>query len=430
MKQIKFLRIMLAILVMASFALTSCTKEGPTGPAGKDGVDGVDGANGSDGLPGVDATAVCITCHTTVNMNAKQSEYQFSKHFTGNTSARFGKYCARCHTSEGYLEVTSNGQPSVRNDIANATRINCTTCHKHGGFDFENSADTVSMIMRVVDPVTLVYNSESVDFGALNNTCVTCHQIRGTTTPKVSDTTGTADPNYVQLAFFPLDNALEGTTVQYKVGQSYSVHDGNQANLFKGIYGYEYVGKTYTKEWIHSDNNCTTCHMNELNADGTRGGHTLLVNEEKCMDCHGQDVIGNIQTEVDFLRVQLGEALVAKKLFRKQTNSEGVVSYSAVNSHDYYGNLFPTTETSQRFGVSLTSSNTVDPKTGLVVYNSIVKPDVDVSWSTRIGREWTYGELGAAYNYGYINSELSKGVHNPTYAKQLLQTSIEYLNAH
>ena len=148
------------------------------------------------------------------------------------------------------------------------------------------------------------------------------------------------------------------------------------------------------------------------------------------MDCHGQDVIANIQTEVDFLRVQLGEALVAKKLFRKQTNSEGVVSYSAVNSHDYYGNLFPTTETSQRFGVSLTSSNTVDPKTGLVVYNSIVKPDVDVSWSTRIGREWTYGELGAAYNYGYINSELSKGVHNPTYAKQLLQTSIEYLNAH
>jgi hypothetical protein len=430
MKQFNFLRFMLALLVMASFALTSCTKEGPAGPAGKDGVDGTDGLNGSDGTDGVAGTASCLVCHTKVNMDAKQAEYQLSKHFTGNTSARFGKYCARCHTSEGYLEVTGNGALGVMNDIPNATRINCTTCHKHTGFDFENSADTVSLIMRVTDPVTLVYNSESVDFGALNNTCVTCHQIRGMTTPKVSDTTGTPDPTFVQLPYFPLDNALENTAVQFKVGQSFSVHDGNQANLFKGIYGYEFAGKSYTSTWTHSDNNCVTCHMNELSADGTRGGHTLLVNEEKCAECHGADIIAQIQDEVDFLRVQLGEALVAKKLFKKATNNEGIVSYSAVQSHDYYGNLFPTTATSTRFGVSLTNSNTVDPKTGLVVYNSIVKADVDAAWATRIGRDWTYGELGAAYNYGYINSELSKGIHNPTYAKQLLQTSIEYLNAH
>ncbi|MBK8062628.1 MAG: hypothetical protein IPK33_33365 [Gemmatimonadetes bacterium] len=46
----------------------------------------------------------------------------------------------------------------------------------------------------------------------------------------------------------------------------------------------------------------------------------------------------------------------------------------------------------------------------------------DASWATRIGRPWKYGELGAAYNYGYINSELSLGVHNPVYAMQLLQS--------
>ena len=54
---------------------------------------------------------------------------------------------------------------------------------------------------------------------------------------------------------------------------------------------------------------------------------------------------------------------------------------------------------------------------------------VDPDFAKRIGREWKYGELGAAYNYGYINSELSKGVHNPQYAKQLLQGSIDWLNA-
>jgi hypothetical protein len=430
MKQFNFLRMMLAILVVASFAMASCTKEGP---AGKDGKDGKDGVDGSDGLPGVDATAVCMTCHTAANMDAKQAQYQFSKHFTGNTSARNGKYCARCHTHEGYLEVTDNGQAVVRNDIENSTRINCTTCHKHGGFDFENSADTVSMIMRVTDPVTMVYNDSIVDYGALNNTCATCHQIRGTTTPKVSDTTGTVDPEYVQLAHFPLDNNEDvNKAVQFKVGQSISVHDGNQFNLFKGQYGYEYPGKTYTREWVHSDNDCVTCHMNELNADGTKGGHTLLVNEDKCKECHGaSDPISTTQEDVDFLRVQLGEALVAKKLFKKTVNPDNnAVSYSAVNSHDYYGTLFPTTQTTQRFGVSLTNSNTVDPKTGLVVYNSIVKADVDAAWAQRIGRDWKYGELGAAYNYGFINSELSKGIHNPKYAKELLQNSIEYLGSY
>jgi len=54
---------------------------------------------------------------------------------------------------------------------------------------------------------------------------------------------------------------------------------------------------------------------------------------------------------------------------------------------------------------------------------------IDADYANRIGREWKYGELGAAYNYAYINCELSKGVHNPTYALQLLQNSIDWLNA-
>ncbi|MEQ1694062.1 MAG: hypothetical protein ABMA00_22420, partial [Gemmatimonas sp.] len=70
------------------------------------------------------------------------------------------------------------------------------------------------------------------------------------------------------------------------------------------------------------------------------------------------------------------------------------------------------------------------PTTGLVVYGNTVTMATDASWATRIGRPWKYGELGAAYNYGYINSELSKGVHNPVYAMQLLQKTIDWLNTH
>ena len=81
------------------------------------------------------------------------------------------------------------------------------------------------------------------------------------------------------------------------------------------------------------------------------------------------------------------------------------------------------------YATPLANANTVSPTTGLVVYGNTVTLATDASWATRIGRPWKYGELGAAFNYGYINSELSKGVHNPVYAMQLLQSSIDWLKA-
>ena len=66
----------------------------------------------------------------------------------------------------------------------------------------------------------------------------------------------------------------------------------------------------------------------------------------------------------------------------------------------------------------------------MVTYANNVTIAVDKDFALRIGREWKYGELGAAFNYGYINSELSRGVHNPTYALQVLQNSIDYLKAY
>jgi hypothetical protein len=81
--------------------------------------------------------------------------------------------------------------------------------------------------------------------------------------------------------------------------------------------------------------------------------------------------------------------------------------------------------------------NTVSASTGLVDYGSgTIKMAADntssastVGSADRLGRKWSYGELGAAYNYMFINSELSRGVHNPGYALKVLQSSIDWLNA-
>jgi hypothetical protein len=380
------------------------------------------------GPAGKNANDVCITCHTTANMDTKLAEYHLSKHYFGTSSARNTKYCARCHTNEGFQEITSNGKFVVAAEITDGTRITCQTCHKHRAFDF--TGDTVSMVLRTTTPIALNYdnNASTTDFGTINNLCCTCHQIRGATAVNYTDATGTVKP-FNQLPFFPLDNTLENTLVKYQVGESFAVHDGNQSNLFAGINGYEYAGKTYTRTWKHSANACTDCHMNEYNPDTKTGGHTLIVNEDACMACHGEDKLTPVRTQIDAKRIELAELLATRKIFKKSISNTGVVSYAAEPSHDFYGALFPNSQTSTIFATALNSANTVGPTSGTLVYANTVTLATDNDYANRLGREWKYGELGAAYNFGYITSELSLGVHNPTYALQLLQNSIDWLNA-
>ena len=400
---------LLLVLFAAGLLFTAC--EGPMGPAGKD------------------ANEVCLTCHNTPNQDAKLAEYHLSKHYFGTSSARNTKYCARCHTSEGFQEITGNGKFVVASEIPMGTRISCTTCHKHRAFDFAD--DTATFVLRTTTPIALNYNNNATttDFGLINNLCVTCHQIRGATAVNYTDGTG-AVKTFNQLPFFPLNNSKESTTVKYQVGQSFAVHDGNQSNLFAGINAYEYVGKNYTRIWKHSANACTDCHMNEYNADTQTGGHSLIVNKDACTTCHqGVDKLTPIQTSIDAKRIELAELLATRKVFKKSTNSSGVVSYAAEPSNDFYGVLFPNTQSPTIFATAFVSANTVGPTSGILVYANTITLAADNDYANRIGREWKYGELGAAYNYGYITSELSLGVHNPTYAMQVLQNSIDWLKA-
>jgi len=410
------------MIAATCFLFTSCTKEGPQGPAGPNGIDGTNGK---------DANSSCLVCHTTDNFATKLAEYKFSKHFYGTTSARNTKFCARCHTSEGFQQILGSGLFFPANDMPAANRIGCETCHAHSGFNF--SGDTAAMVLRVNTPVYLNYNNNKVatDFGQINNLCVNCHQTRGATALVYSDTTlnpKVINKSFNQLPYFPFVNTVDNDSVQFLTGRNFSVHDGNQSNLFAGINGYEYNGKTYTRTWKHSEFECVTCHMNTFNPADSTGGHSLRVNKEECTACHGSDKLSLVQAAVSAKIVELRDLLVAKKIFKKTTSGTGSVSYSAEPTHDFNGKLFGTVESNEKYATNVTN-NTVSATTGLVVYGIMLKYAKDTDFANRLGRSWKYGEMGAAYNYGYINSELSKGVHNPVYAMELLQNSIDWLNA-
>jgi hypothetical protein len=357
----------------------------------------------------------CESCHSPANQKAKSAQYRLSKHFSGTTSSRNGRYCARCHTNQGFQEIIANGTFNVSADMPNGMKINCKTCHSHSAFDM--SGDSTFLTLRTTSAVPLAYNkySKATDFGKVGNLCVTCHQIRG-----VSGATTT-------LPFFPFDYSISPSAeVQYRQGQSFSVHDGNQSNLFFGINGYEYPGQTYTRKWKHSDMNCTACHMNQYNPANETGGHTLKCNIDACTACHkGKDDLTPVVLSISAKLKELGDLLVARKIFNS--------SYNPVATHDYNGLLYDGTTTTVY--TSISANNTVSPTTGLVVYGTQLTTATDNAAiaANRIGRPWKWGELGAAYNYGYIKSEspsrTNYGVHNPVYALQLLQKSIDWLKA-
>ncbi len=357
----------------------------------------------------------CESCHNATNQKAKLEQYRGSKHFYGNTSSRNSKYCARCHTSQGFQEIISNGTFTVSADMPNGVKITCTTCHAHSTFDM--TGDTTSHALRNTSPVYLAYDkfSTATDFGKIDNLCSTCHQIRGATGPATT------------LAFFPFDySQLPTADVQYKQGQSFTVHDGNQSSLFFGIDGFEYPGKTYTRNWKHTDMACTQCHMNQYNPTNKTGGHTLKCNTEVCTSCHkGKDLLRPVVVSIQAKINELGDLLVARKILNKTLNP--------VPTHDYNGLLYDGTTTTVY--TSISGNNTVSPTNGQVIYGTQLTtgPDDAATAATRIGRPLKWGELGAAYNYSYIKSESPSrrnyGVHNPVYALQLLQTSIDWLKA-
>jgi hypothetical protein len=161
----------------------------------------------------------------------------------------------------------------------------------------------------------------------------------------------------------------------------------------------------------------------------------MIPNTAVCTKCHtpGLDHITTTQTTISAKLTELGDLLTARKIFKK-TGSGTSISYTAEATHDYNGKLLGVGNATDTFAIALTAFNTVSigpspSATDLITYQSYVSYKKDADFALRIGRTWKYGELGAAYNFGYINSELSLGVHNPTYALQVLQNSIDWLTA-
>lgn len=251
----KFQRIsffgMIAMAFML-FMVTSCTKEGPEGPAGDDGVDGVDGE---------DAVVSCLECHESTQIAVIQAEFNTSQHYSGDVAVAYAggrASCAECHSHDGFVEYTTNGD--VSGDISAPKAWNCGTCH-----GLHTNFDSTDYGFRINEPLTFLYDETvSYDFGDAN-LCAFCHQTRR------------AGPEADGDGNFEITSTHWGP------------HHGPQANLLIGVGFAEVDGSvSYSNEPYgpHSAFNCTDCHMGDYNADDNQGGHSFNANVKVCTDCH------------------------------------------------------------------------------------------------------------------------------------------------
>jgi hypothetical protein len=243
--------------------------------------------------------------------------------------------------------------------------ISCQTCHEPHG---ETVPSTNLHLVRTLASVTLA-DGTAVTNAGMGTLCMNCHQARQNAATYAATTPGSAH---------------------------YGPHHGPQSDMLMGTNGFTY-GKSIPSS-AHGDvvaDTCVACHMQTVAATdpalGKVGGHTFKVTFAgdsatpqtdlvgTCQSCHGPDL-----TAINFPLMDY--------------DGDGVID-----------------------GVQTEVQHLMDQL-------ALQLPPVGQPKSTlTIDASWTQPQLEAAYNYLFVQSDGSRGIHNTAYTVGLLKASIANL---
>lgn len=351
------------MILASSLMFIQCTSDPIEGPQGLAGIDGVDG---TDGVDGVDGTAECVSCH-----NLQNKEHVVASYLTS------------VHAQETWHETKdSNGNPITLSTSDYGNRTGCVECHTSGGYIDKMNGVTLKTGAGVAafDP--------AYPAGEQTISCTTCHNKHSTfdfandgydfalrqalrpvalTAPGANYTIDMGSSNTCVNCHQP--RGLPPTTETVKLNSRFGPHHGPQSTLLEGIQGALIVGSTaYPVPGAATHRtgaSCASCHMGEPSSETAHDGlHSWHPTDKTCLTCHTSVPSGVAGFDADMATLE--GLLVTKGAF--STASDAF------------------------------TSNTVD----LVVAQ-------------------------AAWNFGLLREDRSKGIHNPNYAKALLKNSIEAL---
>jgi cytochrome c551/c552 len=295
-----------------------------------------------------------------------ETQFAVSLHATGETFVRIDAPCAGCHTTEGFQQYVETGKGPA---VAQSSHIGCFACHApHTNQDFS---------LRKIGATTLAVGGGSYDKGP-SNTCAMCHQLRA------------PSPN-----FFAANFAGDSLTSSRFAG-----HHAPQSNILSGQGLYVFTdGTAYPANARHNisiPKGCVNCHMADVPSGALAGGHTFAI-------AYGSP---------------------------ERLNSKGCTCHSSMTDADA---MTFVEEAQDAFLAAL--NDTLAPKLQAI---GLLKKNSDESYSPNDRRRdgtgrrviWTADEMGAVFNFGALLEDRSGGIHNPIYARAVLNATIAFADAH
>lgn len=312
-----------------------------------------------------DTSGACASCHAAATHHIKPAEWNNSRHAI-TTRDPSGAGRAGCVGCH-----TSTGYQDRLNGVTSTnldySAITCQTCHEPHG---QTKPSTNLHLVRNLEAVTL-QDGTLVTNAGMGTICMDCHQSRRNAATYAATTAASSH---------------------------FGPHDGTQADMLEGVNAFTY-GQTLptgAHGAIIADT-CVTCHAQTVDATDPAftqvGGHTFKMawpgdatNPPKqlvgaCQSCHGKGL-----TTFDF------------PLF--DFNNDGKIE-----------------------GVQTEVQRLLDEL-------ALQLPPVgQVKTALNIDSTWTRAQLEAGYNWQFVKSDGSLGIHNLPYAVSLLQASIADVKA-
>lgn len=324
----------------------------------------------------------CVDCHgseTKYPVRGARTQYLTSGHRTlGNASYANSDDCQGCHTNEGFIERVKSGEVDTKKVVSNPSEIGCFTCHApHEKGDFS---------LRTTAKVTLA-NGVGFDRDKAN-LCAGCHRARR------------APKDEVRARNIPTD--------------SWGAHHGPQADMLQGTNAFEFPGKKYSNS-VHAilpNANCVTCHMAQpagrYSLAPSIGGHSFniegQVHEQPKLNVAGCSNSG-CHTEM--------KQIEGTRFFDRKAPADYDGDGKTATVQEEVKGLYERLINSRGTGLLQTMKDPLYDAKGKFV-NSKTQYPLEV--------------VAALYNYKFVQEDRSKGIHNTTYAVQLLMDSIKALD--
>ncbi len=357
---------------------------------------------------------VCGSCHGEPTRHGRFQQWQLSKHANYETAVSEGTNagCAKCHSAQGFIAWADKGFSSAAINVTwTAEEVHpqtCQTCHEpHAIGTTSGGPDTNAKVRLIGDTPMLDAGFQAKNVGSAA-TCMACHNGRR----------GLRDDAHFTVA-----------------DASRAPHVGPQADVVMGQN--LYFAKVGTRGFHGMiQDSCVTCHMEKtappaaLSNAGGGTNHTFYASNTICSKCHSEITADSVQGPVEAKMGSLKGAIetAIKTTMKTQLRLGNSIDVGGVktlkNASEFTGVEFA--ESHGRQGITVDLSNGTKIEAIALSAVKIVRP---AGSAVELYAVADPAIAKAGWNYQMVESDKSKGVHNPAFVNSALDVSLFAVNA-